>query len=73
MPQGAASAVANGDGWVFRLDGLDEVEPILATVRQAGGVIADLRLEQTDLEDVFVRVMQGKRLEGTGKPAEVQS
>ena len=69
----AARAVANGDGWVFRLNGLDEVEPILATVRQAGGVIADLRLEQTDLEDVFVRVMQGKRLEGAGKPAEVQS
>ena len=69
----AARAVANGGSWVFRLNGLDEVEPILATVRQAGGVIADLRLEQTDLEDVFVRVMQGKRLEGTGKPAEVQS
>ena len=69
----AARAVANGDSWVFRLNGLDEVEPILATVRQSGGVIADLRLEQTDLEDVFVRVMQGKRPERVGKSVEVQS
>ena len=69
----AARAVANGDSWVFRLNGLEEVEPILATVRQAGGVIADLRLEQTDLEDVFVRVMQGKRPERVGKSVEEQS
>lgn len=68
----SARAVASGEGWVFRLGGLDEVEPILAIVRQAGGAIADLRLEQTDLEDVFVRVMQGKQLEGVGRPTEVQ-
>ena len=45
--------------WVFRLAGLDEIESLLARIRVAGGVIEDLRLTQTDLEDVFVGVMQG--------------
>jgi len=53
-------ATQSGDGWVFRLTGFDEIEPLLASVRQSGAVIEDLRLSQTDLEDVFVSVMQGK-------------
>jgi ABC-2 type transport system ATP-binding protein len=53
-------ATQSGEGWVFRLTGFDEIEPLLASVRQSGAVIEDLRLSQTDLEDVFVSVMQGK-------------
>ena len=58
----ALRARANkSDGyWVFRLAGFDEIEPLLASIRIAGGVIDDLRLTQADLEDVFVGVMQGK-------------
>jgi len=52
-------ATRSGGAWLFRLGGFDEIEPLLAAVRQAGGVIDDLRLSQTDLEDVFVGVMQG--------------
>jgi ABC-2 type transport system ATP-binding protein len=54
------SRATQSDGaWVFRLAGFDEIEPLLAGIRQAGCVIDDLRLTQTDLEDVFVGVMQG--------------
>jgi ABC-2 type transport system ATP-binding protein len=55
-----AQAVQNGRDWVFRLTGFDEIEPLLATVRLSGALIDDLRLTQTDLEDVFVSVMQGE-------------
>jgi len=55
-----ARAVRNSDDWVFRLTGFDEIEPLLAEIRRSGSVIDDLRLTQTDLEDVFVSVMQGK-------------
>ena len=55
----AAHGEAVDGEWRFRLAGLDEVEPLLAGVRVSGAVIEDLRLEQPDLEDVFVGVMQG--------------
>ena len=61
-PPWGERATAGADGWVFRLNGFDEIEPLLSGIRQAGGVIDDLRLTQTDLEDVFVSVMQGKPL-----------
>jgi len=51
-------ATSNEGTWVFRLAGFDEIEPLLAAIRQAGCTIDDLRLTQTDLEDVFVGVMQ---------------
>ena len=54
-----ARATIDEGTWVFRLAGFDEIEPLLAAIRQAGCVIDDLRLTQTDLEDVFVGVMQG--------------
>lgn len=54
-----ARATSNEGTWVFRLAGFDEIEPLLAAIRQAGCTIDDLRLTQTDLEDVFVGVMQG--------------
>ena len=62
--QGSATLVAGQ--WEFRLAGFDEIEPLLARVRAAGCVIADLHLTQTDLEDVFVEVMQGKRAQPAG-------
>jgi ABC-2 type transport system ATP-binding protein len=59
-------ATSNEGTWVFRLTGFDEIEPLLAAIRQAGCTIDDLRLTQTDLEDVFVGVMQGAEVrEGT--------
>jgi ABC-2 type transport system ATP-binding protein len=58
-PEVRARATCNDGVWVFRLSGFDEIEPLLAGIRQAGCVIDDLRLTQTDLEDVFVGVMQG--------------
>jgi ABC-2 type transport system ATP-binding protein len=42
----------------FHLASLDELEPLLATLRAAGCIIDDLRLTQADLEDVFLGVMQ---------------
>ena len=56
-----AKATRAGENWVFRLAGFAEIEPLLAEVRLAGCVIDDLRLTQTDLEDVFVGVMQGAK------------
>lgn len=53
--------------WAFHLSGFNEIEGILAEVRQAGCLIDDLRLAQTDLEDVFIGVMQGMDF-GKGKP-----
>jgi ABC-2 type transport system ATP-binding protein len=58
-----ARATNLGRQWVFRLAGFNEIEPLLAEIRLAGCVIEDLQLTQTDLEDVFVSVMQGR---GTG-------
>ncbi|MFT3847537.1 MAG: ABC transporter ATP-binding protein [Propionivibrio sp.] len=55
-----AIAIDQGQNRVFRLNGLDEIEPLLADIRRSGCVIEDLHLTQTDLEDVFVSVMQGR-------------
>lgn len=55
-----AAAIKHETDWVFRLNGFDEIEPLLTEVRLAGCAIQDLRLTQTDLEDVFVSVMQGR-------------
>jgi hypothetical protein len=38
-----------------------EVEPLLANIRAAGCVIEDLEIGKPDLEEVFIRVMQGNR------------
>lgn len=44
----------------FHLASYDEVEPLLAAVRQSGGVIQDMRMSEADLEDVFIDVMRGR-------------
>jgi ABC-2 type transport system ATP-binding protein len=53
-------ATRTGGYWSFRLAGFDEIEPLLASLRESGCSIDDLRLTQADLEDVFVSVMQGE-------------
>ena len=60
LPDAMRGLATRIDGaWVFRLSGFDEVENVLTGIREAGCAIEDLRLTQTDLEDVFVSVMQG--------------
>jgi ABC-2 type transport system ATP-binding protein len=46
-----------GRQYTLRVTQHDEVERILAQIRQAGLVIEDLQLHQADLEDVFIQVM----------------
>jgi ABC-2 type transport system ATP-binding protein len=43
------------------LGSYQEIEPALALVRTAGGVIDELETRHTDLEDVFLRIMQNKQ------------
>lgn len=43
---------------VFWLREYGELEPILATLRQAGCSILEMELEQPDLEDVFLEIMK---------------
>ena len=58
LPRHLATQATMVDGnWAFPLAGAREVEQLLAELRQAGCVIDDLRLTQSDLEDVFLGVM----------------
>jgi ABC-2 type transport system ATP-binding protein len=56
-------AAQNGGWWSLPFDGFDEVEPLLARIRAAGCRIDDLEIGKPDLEEVFVRVMQGPQQE----------
>jgi ABC-2 type transport system ATP-binding protein len=48
------------DGFLdFSLAGCQEVELLLAAVRESGCTVQDMRMTEVDLEDVFVSVMQG--------------
>ncbi|MEI7613926.1 MAG: ABC transporter ATP-binding protein [Betaproteobacteria bacterium] len=61
LPEELLSRATQSDrDFIFRLATFAEIEPLLASIRQSGAAIEDLRLTQTDLEDVFVSVMQGK-------------
>lgn len=53
--------------WVFPLKSFDAVEPLLAQIREAGAQIVDMRLEQADLEEVFVRLMHDEMPAGIGR------
>ena len=50
-----------GETWTFLLPSFDALEPLLTKVRLAGCVIDDMQLSKTDLEDVFVDVMQDEQ------------
>ena len=54
-----ARATAVNGGWSVRIAGFEEIEPVLACLREGGCALEDFQLAQTDLEDVFVRLMQG--------------
>jgi len=47
--------------YTLRVNHQDEVEQILAQVRQAGLAVEDLQLHQADLEDVFIQIMGGRQ------------
>jgi ABC-2 type transport system ATP-binding protein len=49
--------LTSGRQYTLRVTHHEEVEHILAKIRQAGLVIEDLQLHQADLEDVFIQVM----------------
>jgi ABC-2 type transport system ATP-binding protein len=50
-----------GDQYTLRVTHHDEVEGILATIRDSGAKLEDLQLHQADLEDVFIQVMGGNQ------------
>ncbi|MDY7577742.1 ABC transporter ATP-binding protein [Herbaspirillum sp. RTI4] len=47
----------SGQQYTLRVTDYSGVEPILATLREAGAVIDDMQLKQADLEDVFIQIM----------------
>jgi ABC-2 type transport system ATP-binding protein len=60
LPQTLRASATEDEGtWTFHLGSIGEIEPLLATLREADCTVDDLRLTQTDLEDVFLGVMQG--------------
>ncbi|SBT09229.1 ABC transporter related [Candidatus Accumulibacter aalborgensis] len=59
LPPALRARASESEGmWTFQLAGVGEIEPLLVAVREAGCLMDDLRLTQTDLEDVFLGVMQ---------------
>ncbi|EJN03357.1 ABC transporter ATP-binding protein [Herbaspirillum sp. YR522] len=46
-----------GNKYTLRVTDYNEVEPILAALRQAGAELDDMQLQQADLEDVFIQIM----------------
>ncbi len=53
-------AAQSGGWWSLPFDDFEEVEPLLARIRAAGCRIDDLEIGKPDLEEVFIRVMQGQ-------------
>jgi ABC-2 type transport system ATP-binding protein len=59
-PAVALRAQQSGGWWSLPFDRFDEIEPLLAEIRNAGCAIGDLDVGKPDLEDVFIRVMHGQ-------------
>ena len=53
--------LVSGDRYTLRVNHYADVEPILATLREAAVVIEDMQLQQADLEDVFIQIMEGEK------------
>lgn len=51
----------SGLKYTLRVTDYNDVEPILAQLRQSGAVIEDMQLQQADLEDVFIQIMGGAK------------
>lgn len=47
-----------GMKYVLRINDINEVEPILARIRESGAIISEMQLQQADLEDVFLKIME---------------
>jgi ABC-2 type transport system ATP-binding protein len=52
----------SGNSYSLRVNDYAEVETILARLRESGAVIAEMQLQQADLEDIFLQIMAGKPL-----------
>ena len=59
MQQGSPLLTAAGRG-AFGDSAFARAEPLLAKIRAAGCRIDDLEIGKPDLEEVFIRVMQGQ-------------
>jgi ABC-2 type transport system ATP-binding protein len=53
--------LVSGSQYTLRVNDYTDVEPILATLRQADAQIEDMQLQQADLEDVFIQIMEGEK------------
>jgi ABC-2 type transport system ATP-binding protein len=51
----------SGNRYTLRVNDVNEVEPILASLRANGAVIDEMQLEQADLEDIFLQVVGDKQ------------
>ncbi|MEN9314837.1 MAG: putative transporter subunit: ATP-binding component of superfamily [Pseudomonadota bacterium] len=62
LPRALVTRLISGDAaksrYALRLERYDELEPMLASLREAGCTISEMELAHTDLEDVFVRIMK---------------
>ena len=54
----AQAPVLHNDLWHFPIKEATEIEPLLAEIRASGLLLKDFSLSKTDLEDVFMMVMQ---------------
>jgi ABC-2 type transport system ATP-binding protein len=59
-------AAQSGGWWSLPFDRYEDVELMLARIREAGCGIEDLEIGKPDLEEVFIRVMQGET-KGAGR------
>ena len=59
--QGAAPEMPGVRRVALRVDDYSAIEPILATLREAGCRIEEIELQRADLEDVFVQIMKDNR------------
>ena len=53
--------LVDGNHYTLRVNHHDEVESILARIRESGATLEDLQLHQADLEDVFIQIMGGEK------------
>ena len=50
---------AGGNKYTLRVNDYNEVEGILARLRESGATIDEMQLQQADLEDIFIQIMEG--------------
>ncbi len=62
LPPVLAARATEQDGiWSLSFDRFSDIEPVLAQLRAAGCSLEDLEIGKPDLEEVFIRVMQGQQ------------